>query len=174
MKKFISFFLVIIISSISVFAGNLSTAQIAQLAKSKTIAAISSIASSNGYKLAYKKNGANGYEEYNVTDIAWAYNATYVPSLNGWDYLGNFSAIKLLYNNTTKRPETIVYIVSDGSYFHRIKSQITSYGYTFYNEDTNTFNNAIAYCYYNKTLKVYAIFTEYYGNGGYQIHFYHE
>lgn len=65
--------------------------------------------------------------------MAWGYNATYIPSYNGWGYSGNFSAIKLLYNNTTKQPEAIVYVVPDGSYFHRIKSQITAYGYTFYN-----------------------------------------
>jgi len=155
-------------------AGNLTTTQIVNLANSNSISSISSLATSNGYKLAYKRNGANGYEGYNVTDIAWAYNATYIPSVNGWDYSGSFSAIKLLYNNTTKKPETIVYVVSDGSYFHRIKNQITSFGYTFYKEDTNTFNNAIAYCYYNEKQKMYAIFAEYYGNGGYQIHFYHE
>lgn len=105
--------------------------------------------------------------------MAWAYNATYVPSMNGWDYTGNFSVIKLLYNNNTRQPETIVFVVSDGEYFHRIKNQITSYGYSFYQEDTNTFNNAVAYCYYNESLKMYAIFAEYYGNGGFQIHFYH-
>lgn len=153
---------------------DLTTAQIAQLAKAKTISAISNLAVSNGYKLAYKKNGANGYESYNVTDIAWSYNARYIPSMNGWDYSGNFSAIKLLFNNNINQPESIVYVLSAGAYFHRIKDQITSYGYSFYKEDTSTFNNAVAYCYYNANLKIYAIFAEYYGNGGFQIHFYHE
>lgn len=173
MKKIIIFLTTILCFILSASAGNLTCSQIAQLAKAKTISAISKIASTNGYKLAYKKNGARGYEGYNVTDMAWAYNATYVPSMNGWDYAGNFSVIKLLYNNNTRQPETIVFVVSDGEYFHRIKNQITSYGYSFYQEDTNTFNNAVAYCYYNESLKMYAIFAEYYGNGGFQIHFYH-
>lgn len=152
-------------------SADLSTEQIVQLAKASTISAISDLANSNGYKLAYKQNGANGFEGYDVTDIAWAYNATFNSSMNGWSYFGNFSAIRLLYNNRTKLPERIVYVVSDGTYFNRIKDQISSYGYVFYREDTNTFNDAVAYCYYNKNLGIYAIFTEYYGNGGYQIHF---
>lgn len=41
-------------------------------------------------------------------------------------------------------------------------------------EDTNLINNAIAYCYYNERLHIYATFAEYYGNGGYQIHFYRD
>lgn len=172
--KRVGLLLSFIVSAIlSASSANLSTDKIAQLAKAKTISAISNLAPSNGYKLAYKKNGAKGYEGYDVTDIAWAYNATYIPSMNGWDYSGNFSAIKLLYNNRTKQPESIVYVVSDGAYFHSIKNQITAYGYTFYQENTSTFNNAVAYCYYNDSLKMYAIFAEYYGNGGYQIHFYH-
>lgn len=47
----------------------LTTAQIAQLAKSRSIASVSSIATSNGYKLGYKRNGAVGYEDYDVTDM---------------------------------------------------------------------------------------------------------
>ena len=173
MKRVCLFLSCIFCSFFCALTANLSTAQLAQLVKAKTISAISKIATSNGYKLAYKKSGAKGYEGYNVTDIAWAYNATYVPSMNGWNFSGNFSAIKLLYNNSLKQPETIVFVVSDGAYFHRIKNQITSYGYIYYQEDTNTFSNAVAYCYYNESLKMFAIFAEYYGNGGYQIHFYH-
>lgn len=171
MKKTILLFPIFFCCFLSALSSNLSTAQIAQLAKSKTISAISSLATSNGYKLSYKKNGANGYEGYNVTDIAWAYNATYVPAMNGWDYTDNFSAIKLLYNNSTRQPETIVFVLSDGTYFNRIINEISSYGYKFYKEDTSTFNNAVAYCYFNETLHICAIFKEYCGNGGYEIHF---
>ena len=174
MKNFCLLLSLITCSIFSAFSSNLTTAQIAQLAKSKSISAISSIANSNGYKLAYKKNGARGWEGYDVTDMAWGYNATYVPSINNWSYSGNFSAIKLLYNNTSGVPESIVYVLSDGKYFHQIKTQISSYGYKFYMEDTNTFPDAIAYCYFNENLGMYAIFQEAYGNGGYQIHFYHE
>lgn len=172
MKRGSLFFLLLLCVVFNAISENLSTAQITQLAKAKTISTVSNIATSNGYKLAYKKSGAKGYEGYNVTDIAWAYNATYVPSINGWDYFGSFSVIKLLYNNSSKQPETIVFVVSDGTYFHRIKNQISSYGYILFKEDTNMFNNAIAYCYYNESLKKYAIFAEYYGNSAYQIHFF--
>lgn len=151
-------------------SSDLTTAQIATLAKAKSISAISDLATSNGYHLAYKKNGATGYEQYNVTDIAWAYNATYISSIDSWAYSGTYTAIKLLYNNTTKQPESIVFVVSDSAYFYRIKNQITIHGYSFYQEDPNIFNNAIAYCYYNNSLKIHAVFAEYY-DGGYQIHF---
>ena len=102
MKRICILLTVAIASIFYTEAGNLTTTQIVNLANSNSISSISSLATSNGYKLAYKRNGANGYEGYNVTDIAWAYNATYIPSVNGWDYSGSFSAIKLLYNNTTK------------------------------------------------------------------------
>ena len=41
----------------------------------------------------------------------WAYNAKYVPAINSWEFTGNFTAIKLLYNNTSKMPESIVYVL---------------------------------------------------------------
>lgn len=173
MKRLFIFISILIYAIGSVYSENLTTAQIVQLAKSKSISEISSIAANNGYKLAYKKEGAKGYESYNVTDIAWAFNATYIPSLNSWKFSENFSAIKLLYNNVTNQPETIVYAVSNGSYFHQIRNQITSYGYAFYKEDTTTNSDAIGYCYYNDNLKMYAIFLEYCGRSNYQIHFYH-
>lgn len=157
-----------------VLAGNLNTAQVVKLANAKSISTVSSIANSNGYKLAYKHNGARGWEGYDMTDMAWSYNASYVASSNGWSYSGSFSAIKLLYNNSQNSSESIVYVVSDGKYFNQIKTQISSYGYTFYKEDTNIFPNSIAYCFFNDSLGIYAIFQESFGNGGYQIHFYHE
>ena len=78
---------------------------------------------------------------------------------------GNFTAIKLLYNNTSKMPESIVYVLSSGTEFHKIKNQISTFGFEFYNEDVNTFPNAVAYCYYNSQLRMYAIFAEYFNNG---------
>lgn len=170
MKK-IAFILILICTILSVYSANLTTAQIVQLANSKSISAISSIAGKNGYKLAYKKEGAKGYEGYNVMDMAWAFNTTYNPTLNRWEPFGDFSAIKLLYNNDTNQPEVIVYVVSDGANFHQIKNQITSYGYTLFEEDTTSHSDAIGYCYYNDILKLFAIFYEY-DDGGYEIQFY--
>lgn len=164
----------LILSSINLIAGNLTTSQLVTLAKSKTISEISSIASNNGYKLQYKKSGAKGWENYDVTDMAWAYNASYIPSINNWEYTGSFSAIKLLYNNKTRTPESVVYVLSSGTDFHTIRNQISSYGFQFYQEDVNTFKDAIAYCYYNENLRMYAIFAEYFNNSGYQIHFYRD
>ena len=174
MKK-VFILIVIVLTSFSILAaGNLTTSQLVTLAKSKTISEISSIASNNGYKLQYKKSGAKGWENYDVTDMAWAYNATYLPSINNWEYTGSFSAIKLLYNNKDRTAERIVYVLSSGTDFHTIKNQISSYGFQFYQEDVNTFKDAIAYCYYNENLRMYAIFAEYFNNGGYQIHFYRD
>lgn len=174
MKKIIFLFVLVVVFFTTSSAGNLTTNQLVKLVRATSISTISSIANENGYKLAYKHSGARGWENYDVTDMAWAYNAKYVPVINNWDYSGNFTAIKLLYNNTSKMPESIVYVLSSGTEFHKIKTQISTFGFEFYNEDINTFPNAVAYCYYNNQLRMYAIFVEYFNNGGYQIHFYRE
>lgn len=174
MKKIIFLFVLVVVFFTISSAGNLTTNQLVKLVRATSISTISSIANENGYKLAYKHPGARGWENYDVTDMAWAYNAKYVPVINNWEYSGNFTAIKLLYNNTSKMPESIVYVLSSGTEFHKIKTQISTFGFEFYNEDINTFPNAVAYCYYNNQLRMYAIFVEYFNNGGYQIHFYRE
>lgn len=173
MRKIGFILLLLTLSSIHLIAGNLTTSQLVKLVQCKTISEISSIATSNGYKLSYKRDGAKGYEGYNVTDIAWAYNAKYVPATNQWTFTGNYTAIKLLYNNSTKSPETIVYVVSDGTTFNTIRNQISNFGYQFYQEDINLFRDAVAYCYYNPNVGIFATFAEYY-NGTYQIHFYRD
>lgn len=174
MKRICSLLFLCFCTIIYGHSSDLTTAQLAQLAKAKSISEVSSLAISNGYKLAYKKDGANGWEGYDVTDMAWGYNATYIPATNNWSYSGNFSAIKILYDNAKGVIANIAYVLSDSKYFLQIKTQITSFGYKLYREDTNTFPNSIAYCFYNENLGLYAIFQELYGNGGFQIHFYHE
>lgn len=173
MKKLSIIFILIVISVGNLIAHNLTTEQLVKLVQCNTISGVSSIATSNGYKLAYKKEGAKGYENDDVTDIAWAYNATYVSATNQWSFVGSFTAIKLLYNNATKKPETIAYVVSNGTMFNSIRNQITNYGYEFFQENVNMFTDAVAYCYYNPDQGIYATFAEYY-NGTYQIHFFRD
>ena len=112
-----------------------------------SLSTTSNVITSLDYTLQYVKKDDSFN---NSKDIAWAYNMSYLKSIDKWEIPkdGYFSYLKILFLN--KKMDAILYGFNDKKIYEHYYLNLYKYGYMKYNEEISLETNSIIVSYINQ------------------------